>query len=93
MTYTHWTTVDERYLSDHYGTKLAADIANHLGRSTAAIKQRAELLGLTSQLCHQQRVPQGTVVTLKTHGLSQSAIAGLVGCSTPYVSKILTRMG
>jgi len=90
MTYAHWTTRDEQYLTEHYGVSLATQIATHLDRSVPAIKQRAELLGLTSSLCHQRRIPRGTVVTLNMHGLSHRKIASLVKCSEATISKLLS---
>lgn len=41
-----WTEVEEKFLREHHSTMNNSDIAEHLGRSYVAVKNKAHQLGL-----------------------------------------------
>lgn len=76
-----WTTTEEKYMRQHYGFIKVAKIAEHLGRTEEAIRQKANRLNLGSKLCRQtsKKIASDVLKYLIYEGYTATQIANEVG--------------
>ena len=79
-----WTTLEDRYIRDNYGTAKVSEIAIHLGRSENAVRLYANRIGLKSSLPHKS--PTRLVLqAMIQEGHHPTVIAYTLGKSTKGV--------
>lgn len=75
-----WTTVEAKYLKDHYARGNLRDIAAHLGRSYRAVVSYAHHAGISAPRTIRYRAMHD-VPALIAKGLNVRKLARAVGCS------------